>query len=93
MIETAGVDRDHIPTVKRIEAAPWASGMWDAGRRVKQRTEHLVESVIRPKGERQYRQDESSEQERFFHMDCFLGGIFLHQRHVPGQNNFSSLNV
>jgi len=61
MIETGGVDRDHVPTVKRIEPTPWSSGMWDARSRVKQRTEEVVESVIRSKGERQNRQDETSE--------------------------------
>jgi len=42
--------------------------MWNAGRRVKQWTEYLVESVIRPKGQRQYRRTRVSEQERFFHV-------------------------
>ena len=92
MIQTAGINCDHVPTVKRIEPPPWASGMWDAGRRLKQRTEHVVESVIRPEGDGQNRQNETSEQEKFFHMIVFRAG-FLHQHHVPGQNNFSSLNV
>jgi hypothetical protein len=35
--------------------------MWDARSLVKQRTEEVVESVIRSKGERQNRQDETSE--------------------------------
>jgi hypothetical protein len=50
MIETAGINGDHVPTVKRIEPPPWASGMWDAGRRVKQRTEYVIESVVRSEG-------------------------------------------
>src|SRR6185436_13983875 len=50
MIQTAGINCDHVPTVKRIEPPPWASGMWDAGGRVKQGTEHVIESVIRPEG-------------------------------------------
>ena len=68
MIQTAGINCDHVPTVKRIEPPPWASGMWDAGRRVKQRTEHVVESVIRPEGEGQNRQNEASEQQKDFFM-------------------------
>jgi hypothetical protein len=34
--------------------------MWDAGRRVKQRTEHVVESMIRREGDGQDRQYEAS---------------------------------
>jgi hypothetical protein len=92
MIETAGVDRDHVPTVKRIEPPPWASGMWNAGRRVKQWTEQVVESVIRAEGEGQNRQNEASEQERFFHM-IISGAVFYTDVIQLGQNNFSSLNV
>jgi hypothetical protein len=92
MIQAAGVDRNHIPTVKRIEPAPWASRMWDAGRRVKQRTEHVVESVIRAECEGQNRQHEASEQERFFHV--IISGAVFYTDVIPlGQNNFSSLNV
>ena len=87
MIQTAGVNCDHVPTVKRIEPMPWASGMWDAGRRVKQRTEHVVESVIRAKGEGENRQNEASEQESFFHM--IVPGAVLYTDIIPfGQNNF-----
>src|SRR5262245_6607448 len=53
VIQTAGINCDHVPTVKRIEPSPWASGMWDTGRRVKQWTEHVVEFLIRPEGEGQ----------------------------------------
>jgi len=67
--------------------------MWDAGRRVKQRTEHVVESMIRPEGDGQNRQNEASEQEReFFHTIVFQKE-FLYERHIPDENNFSSLNV
>src|SRR4030095_13081745 len=66
MIQTAGINCDHVPTVKRIEAPPWTAGMWDAGRRVKQRTKHVVESMIRPEGDGQNRQNEASEQQRQF---------------------------
>ena len=52
MIETAGINRDHVPTVKRIEPLPWTDKRWNVGRRVKQRTEYVVESVIRSEGER-----------------------------------------
>ena len=30
MIQTAGINGDHVPTVKRIEPPLWASGMWNA---------------------------------------------------------------
>jgi hypothetical protein len=93
MIETAGIHCDDVPTVKRIEPPPWTSGMWDAGRRVKQRTEHVVESMIRPEGDGQNRQNEASEQQReFFHTIVFQKE-FLYERHIPDENNFSSLNV
>ena len=75
MIQTAGINCYHVPTVKRIEPPPWASGMWNAGRRVKQRTEQVVESVIRAEGEGQNRQNEASEQERFFHV-TISGAVF-----------------
>jgi hypothetical protein len=92
MIQTAGINCDHVPTVKRIEAAPWASGMWNAGRRVKQRTEQVVESVIRAEREGQNRQNEASEQERLFHV--IISGAVFYTDVIPlGQNNFSSLNV
>jgi hypothetical protein len=52
--------------------------MWDAGRRVKQRTEHIVESMIRPEGDGQNRQNEAREQQRqFFHMIVFPGRVFI----------------
>jgi len=92
MIQATGINCDHVPTVKRIEAAPWASGMWNARRRVKQRTEQVVESVIRAEGEGQNRQNEASEQERFFHV--IISGAIFYTGVIPlGQNNFSSLNV
>jgi hypothetical protein len=51
--------------------------MWDAGHRVKQRTEHVVESMIRPEGAGQNRQNEASEQQRqVFHMIVFPGRVF-----------------
>jgi hypothetical protein len=92
MIQTAGINCDHVPTVKRIEPPPWASGMWNARRRVKQRTEHVVESLIRAEGEGQNRQNETSEQERFFHV-IISGAVFYTDVTPLGQNNFSSLNV
>ena len=94
MIQTAGINCDHVPTVKRIEPTPWASGMWDAGRRVKQRTEYVVESVIRPEGEGQNRQNEASEQQRkFFHVILFRAEFFTSSIMSAGEKNFSSLNV
>src|SRR5207244_5696416 len=42
MIETGGVNRDHVPTVKRIEAVLWAYKRMNVGCRVKQRTEYVV---------------------------------------------------
>jgi hypothetical protein len=50
MIETGGINRDNVPTVKRIEYA-WLRERRNVGRRVKQRTEYFLESVIRPEGE------------------------------------------
>jgi hypothetical protein len=92
MIQTGGINCYHVPTVKRIEPAPWASGMWNAGRRVKQRTEQVVESVIRAEREGQNRQNEASEQERLFHV--IISGAVFYTDVIPlGQNNFSSLNV
>ena len=35
MIETAGIYRDHIPTVKRIEALSWADKRRNIGSGVK----------------------------------------------------------
>jgi hypothetical protein len=61
MIQTAGIHCDHVPMVKRIEPMPWASGVGDPVRRVKQRTEHVVESMIRREGDGQNRQNEASE--------------------------------
>jgi len=66
--------------------------MWDAGRWVKQRTEHVVESMIRPEGDGQNRQNETSEQERFFHV-TISGAVFYTDGIPLAQNNFSSLNV
>jgi hypothetical protein len=92
MIQTTGINCYHVPTVKRIESPPWASGMWNAGRRVKQRTEHVVESVIRAEREGQNRQNEASEQEGSFHV-IISGAVFYIDGISLGQNNFSSLNV
>src|SRR6476659_7964341 len=92
MIQTTGVNCYDIPTVKRIEPPPWPSGMWNAGCRVKQRTEQVVESVIRAEREGQNRQNEASEQEGFFHV-TISGAVFYIDVISLGQNNFSSLNV
>jgi len=68
MIETGGINRNHVPTVKRIEALP-ARKRRNVGRGVKQRAEYVVESVIRSEGQGQNRQNEASEpQRRFFHV-------------------------
>jgi hypothetical protein len=74
MIETAGINRDHVPTMKRIEAVPRARKRRDVGSRVKQRTEYVVESVIRREGEGQNRQYEASEQQRRFFHGIVSGG-------------------
>jgi hypothetical protein len=60
---------------------------------MKQRTEYLVESVIRSEGEGQHRQNEASEQrQRFFHV--IISGAVFYTDVIPlSQNNFSSLNV
>ena len=93
MIETAGINRDHVPTVKRIEALPWARGRRNVGRRVKQRTEYLVESVIRSEGEGQNRQNEASEQQRrFFHVIIFGRSFYIDVISLS-QNNFSSFEA
>jgi hypothetical protein len=69
MIETSGINGDHVPTMKRIEALPRAHKRRDVGSRMKQRTEYVVESVIRSEGDGQNRQKEASEQQRrFFHV-------------------------
>ena len=78
MIQTAGINCDHVPTVKRIEPPPWASGMWDAGRRVKQRTEYVVESVIRPKGEASEQTERGQRARKIFSCDLFPGSL-LHR--------------
>jgi len=42
MIETGGVNRDHVPMVKRIEALPRPHKRRNIGGRVKQRTEYSL---------------------------------------------------
>src|SRR5438552_8314489 len=93
MIETGGVNRDHVPTVKRIEAVLWAYKRMNVGCRVKQRTEYVVESVIRSEGDGQNRQNEASEQQRRFFHRSVSGGSLLHRHDIDSQNNFHSLNV
>jgi hypothetical protein len=69
MIETARINRDHVPAMKRIEAPPGTRIWWDVCSWVKQRAKHLVERVIGPEGERQNRQkDPSKQKRRSFHM-------------------------
>src|SRR2546423_12830843 len=93
MIETSGINGDHVPTVKRIESLPRAYKRRNVGSRVKQRAKCLVESVIRSEGEGQNRQNEASEQQRRFFHRGVSGGSLLHRRAIDSQNNFSSLNV
>jgi hypothetical protein len=91
MIQTTGINCDHVPTVKRIEALPRTVERWDVGRRVKQRTEYVIESVIRPEGEGQNRQNEHTKQE-LFHVIISGQSFYIEVRSL-GQNNFSVLNV
>jgi hypothetical protein len=86
MIEPAGINRDQVPPVERIEPLSWSDRRWDVCSAMKQRTEYVVESVIRPKGERQNREDETSEQERFFHVICFRA--VLHAIRLGNHKNF-----
>jgi hypothetical protein len=77
MIETAGVDRDHIPTVKRIEAVPRAHKRRDVGPGVEQRAKDRSKPIIQNGGERQNRQPQDKQQYRsFFHMIRFSVAVF-----------------
>src|SRR6266480_5218172 len=76
MIETSGINGDHVPTVKRIESLPRAYKRRNVGSRVKQRAKCLVESVIRSEGKGQKRQNEGSKQQRRFFHRGVSGGVF-----------------
>ena len=51
MIETARINRDYVPAVKRIEALPRAYKRRNVGSGVKQRTECRTKSLIEHSGE------------------------------------------
>src|SRR2546423_8333425 len=92
MIETSGINGDHVPTVKRIESLPRAYKRRNVGSRAKQRAKCLVESVIRSEGKGQKRQNEGSKQQRrFFHV-IVSGDTLLLDVISLGESNFTSLN-
>ena len=61
MIETSGINRDHVPTVKRIEGLHGPRKRRNVGSGVKQRTEYVIESVVCSECKGQNRQNEASE--------------------------------
>jgi hypothetical protein len=80
MIETAGINRDQVPTVKRIESVPRTHKRRNMGSGMKQWPKRRTKPIIQNGGKGQNRQINPESQIKNFFIS--LVGEFLHGCYV-----------
>ena len=78
MIETAGINRDQIPAVERIEPLTWSDSRRDVCSAMKQRSKRRVKPDYLKQQRNQNSRCQANEQhENFFHMQLFSFDVLV----------------